>query len=151
MKVRVKDLMTKQIKSIPPDMSAKDALNLLLDSSLSGVPVIDKDGNLVGVFTEKEILKAILPAYLKDVGSFVYADDPKAEFKKMAKLEKFKVKDLMRKEVPALDEESSITEASKIMLLKSERRVMVMKDEKVVGVITRCDVVKFFAKEAGIL
>jgi len=143
--------MSKNIKSILPDMNVKDALKVLIDADISGLPVIDERNNLVGVFTEREVLKAILPVYVKSVGTFVYAADSKAEIRKIANLEKFLVKDLMRKDVPTIDEEASLTEASRIMLIKCERRIVVLKNAKPVGVITRSDVVKALANKAGIV
>jgi len=150
MSLKVKDVMSKEIKSLSPDMNAKDALEYLIKSGMSGLPVIDSDDNLVGVFTEKEVLSAIVPSYVKDVGAFVYGEDSKAELKKLVQLEKFKIKDLMRKEFSTIGEESSLTEASKIMLTKSERRIVVVRGRHPVGIITRCDVVKALADKAGI-
>ena len=144
-----KDYMSKKIKSVRPDMNAKKALLLLIQSRTSGLPVIDKTGAVVGVFTEKEVLKAILPSYIKDVGAFIYGEDSKAELKKLCRLEKCKVEDVMRIEVPTISPETSLTEVSKIMLTKNERRVIVTKGNKAIGVITRSDVVKALAKEAG--
>jgi len=150
MEFRVKDFMSKDIKSMLPDMNAKDALKMLLETGMSGLPIIDKDDNIIGVFTEKEVLKAILPAYIKAVGTFVYAEDSKAELRKIANLDKFLVKELMRREVSIIDENSSLAEASRIMLTKSERRILVVKDKKPVGIITRSDVVKGLAEKAGV-
>lgn len=150
MKFAVKDCMTVEVKSVSPDMNAKDALNLLLTCGLSGLPVIDSDRKAVGVFTEREVLKSVLPVYLKDVGDFVYDRDFKTEIKKMAGLEKMLVKDIMRKEVPTIDEEASIAEASRMMLTKSERRLIALKGGKVAGLITRSDVVKTLARTAGL-
>lgn len=151
MKSRVKDVMSREIKSLPPDMNARDALKTLIETDISGLPVINGDGKLLGVFTEREVLKAIMPVYVTQVGAFIYGEDSKSEIKKIAQLDKILVKDLMRKDVPTVDEETSITEASKIMLTKSERRIIVVKDKKAVGVITRCDVVRALAKEAGVV
>lgn len=150
MPTKVKDVMSRNIQSIPPNANARDALKVLIESGMSGLPVIDESSNLVGVFTEREVLKAILPVYIKDVGNFIYSEDSKAELRKIAQLEKFLVKDLMRKDVPTVDEETTLTEASKIMLTKSERRIVVMKDNRPVGVVTRGDVVKALAKKAGV-
>ena len=151
MNPKVKDVMSTDIKHISPGMNAKEALKMLIETGMSGFPVIDSDNNLVGVFTEREILKAILPVYVKDVGTFIYVDDSKSELKKIASLEKFKVSELMRKDVPTIDAEASLTEASRIMLTKSERRIVVIKNKKPVGVITRADVVKALADKAGVV
>ncbi len=151
MSLRVKDVMSTDIKSLSSDINAKEALKILIETGMSGLPVIDKDNSLLGIFTEREVLKAILPVYVKDVGTFIYADDSKSELKKIAALEKFLVKDLMRKDVPTIGEEMSLAEASKLMLTKSERRVIVIKGKKAVGVITRADVVSALAKQAGVI
>lgn len=150
MEYRVKDIMSRDMKSVPPDMNAKDALKFLIEHDVSGLPVVEKDGTLVGVFTEREVLKAVLPVYLKDVGAFVYGENSKYELKKMAELDKFLVKDIMRREVSTVEEGASLSEASKIMLTKSERRIVVLRNKKAVGVVTRCDVVKALAEKAGV-
>lgn len=150
MEYKIKDIMSKEIKSLAPDMNAKDALKMLIENDMSGMPVIDEGQNLIGVFTEREILKAILPVYVKQVGQFIYAEDSKGEIKKLAAMDRFRVKDLMRKDVPTIDENASLTEASKIMLTRSERRIIVTADKKPVGVVTRYDVVRALARKAGV-
>jgi CBS domain-containing protein len=151
MQFRVKDIMSKEMKYVMPEMNAREALKLLLDNDMSGLPVLDGAGNLVGVFTEREILKTILPVYLKDVGSFVYAEEPKSGIRKLASIDRFLVRDLMRKDFSTIDAESSLMEASRMMLTRSERRLVVISGGKPAGVITRCDVVRALGKEAGIL
>lgn len=150
MSLIVKNFMSKKVKSIPPDMNARQALKVLLKSGSSGLPVIDRRGRLHGVFTEKEVLRAILPAYLSKVGTFVYGEDSKSELKKLAHLGRFKVRDIMRREVPTVSENTSLTEVSHVMLTRNERRVIVTRKGKVIGIITRCDVVRALAGEAGL-
>ncbi len=145
-----KDCMSRKLESLSPDTNAMDALKRLIAVGRSGLPVLDKNGAPVGVFTEKEILKAILPSYLKDVGSFVYGDDSKSELKKLSHLDRFLVKDLMRTDVPVVKEDTSLTEVSHIMLTKSERRVIVVRDGKAIGVLTRYDIVRALAEKAGV-
>jgi CBS domain-containing protein len=150
MATTIKDVMSTDVKSIPPEMNAREALGLLVKTGMSGFPVINAKGEAVGVFTEKEILSAILPGYIKSVGSFVYTSDSKSELKKLAGLEKFLVKDLMRKEVPTIEDDATLSEASKMMLTRNERRLIVVKGKSAVGVVTRRDVVMALAKEAGV-
>lgn len=145
-----RDCMSAHVKSVSPEMNAREALKFLLESGVSGLPVIDGAGKLLGVFTEKEVLKAVLPGYLKDVGDFVYGGEAKAGLKKLAHLDKFMVRDVMRAEITTVKEDASVAEVSRLMIAKSERRVMVVRDGRTVGVITRADVVKALAKEAGV-
>jgi len=151
MRLRVKDLMSKTIRSISPDISAAEAMTLLIDKSASGFPVIDNDGAALGVFTEKEILRTVFPTYLKDIGNFVYEEGSKAVLKKLALLKDIRVREIMRKDFPTLNEEASLSEASRIMITKNERRIIVVRDNKAVGIITRYDVVKGLAEEAGVI
>ena len=150
MPLKARDCMSIDIKSVKPDMNAKDALKALIESGFSGLPVIGHDGRLMGVFTEKEVLKAIMPSYVEDVGAFVYGKEAHAGTKKIAHLDRFLVKDIMRTEVSVAGEDSPLAEISRIMLTNSQRRVIVTKGDKAVGVITRRDLVKALAAEAGI-
>ena len=146
--MKVSQIMAKDVKSLLPDMSAKEALEIIFSMQMSGLPVIDQQGKLLGMFTEKDILKNILPTYIESVGRFTYADDPKGIKSKVSALVNIKVKDIMRKEVITVDEDTSLSEVARIMLTQKIRRVHVLnKEGKVVGIVARQDVVKALTKE----
>lgn len=148
--MKVKEIMTKGVASVSPDMNAKEALGLLLKMQISGLPVIDDKGELKGMFTEKDILKNILPSYLDKVGNFVYEENPKSTKKKFEELKNLKVFQLMRKEVITVGEETALCEVTHIMLTHKARRIPVLdKEKKVVGIVAREDIVRAYAKEAG--
>ncbi len=141
--MKVKEVMTKEIKSISPDMSAKAALDMLIEMKISGLPVIDENGKLTGMFTEKEILKNILPSYVHHVGKFEYMENPKGVKTKIANLEKVKVKDIMRRDVTTISEEATLTEAARIILTQKVRRMPVLDREgKIIGIAAREDILK---------
>jgi CBS domain-containing protein len=147
--MKIKEVMTREIKSLSPDTNAIEALKLLEKTQISGLPVIDKDGKLVGMFTEKDILEHILPSYIHKVGRFVYEENPKATKKKFSELSKMKVAQLMRKEVISVSEDTALCEVARIMLTQKARRIPVVdKSGKVIGIIARCDVLKAFEREA---
>jgi CBS domain-containing protein len=149
--MKVKEIMTKDVISIKPDDNAKDALALLSKMEISGLPVIDAQGKLVGMFTEKDILSYILPSYIEKVGRFIYEENPKSTKKKFAELKKIKVSQLMRKLVVTTTEDTTLCEVARIMLTQKARRIPVLdKSGKVVGIVARCDIVKTLAKEAEI-
>ena len=140
--MKVKEIMKKDVISLKPDDRAKDALAILLKMQISGLPVIDEQRRLLGMFTEKEILSKILPGYIKNVGAFVYEEDDKAADQKIINFSKLKVKDVMRKEVVAVEEDAAVYEAAHLMLMQKARRIPVLnKTKEVVGIIARVDVV----------
>lgn len=148
--MRVKEIMTKNVVSLKPNDSIKDALAILFKMRISGLPVIDEEGRLVGMFTEKAILRNILPSYIEKVGRFIYEEDSKSTKKKFQDLINLKVSQLMRKEVITVDEDTTLSEVARLMLVEKVRRIPVLnKENKVKGIVARIDIVKVYAKEAG--
>ena len=146
--MKVKEIMTKEVTHVSPDTNAQEALDLLQKMQISGLPVIDDKNKLVGMFTEKEVLSAILPSYLERVGRFMYQENPKAVRQKIVALRDMKVKDIMRKNVISVDEDTALCEVARIMLTQKARRIPVLNKAKdVVGIVARGDVVKALFQE----
>ncbi len=149
--MKIKEIMTKDVVSLKPDDTAQEALASLSKMQISGLPVIDAGGKLVGMFTEKDILSYILPSYISKVGRFIYEENPKSTKKKFAELNKIKVAQLMRREVVTTTEEVALCEVARIMLTQKARRIPVLdKSGKVAGIVARCDLLRAFAQEAGV-
>lgn len=146
--MKIKEIMTTNITSVSPDMNAKEALAILDKLQISGLPVIDENRRLVGMFTEKEILSHVLPSYIEKVGRFIYEDNPKSSKKKFAELINIKVSQLMRKDVVTVNEDTALCEVGRIMLTQKARRVPVLdKAGNVVGIVARCDLLRAMARE----
>ena len=75
--MKVKEIMNKDVKSLSGKEAVSEALDLISKLKISGLPVVDARGNLLGMFTEKDVLRTILPSYLNQVGGFIYGDNPK--------------------------------------------------------------------------
>lgn len=147
--MQVKEVMVKDVETLSADISVKEAMDILFKRKISGLPVIDKEGRLVGMFTEKSVLSYLLPSYLEQVGRFVYEENPKATRKKLGELCHIKVVELMRKEVITTTEDTTLCEAARIMLTQKARRLPVMnKEGKITGIIAREDILKAMNKEA---
>ena len=146
--MKVKEIMTKKVVSISPDANAKEALDLLQKRQISSLPVVDEEGKVVGVFTEKAVLAHILPSYIHKVGRFVYEQNPKVTKKKFTELDNIPVSKLMSKEMEVVNEDATLCEVARKMLMHKTRRIPVVdKDDKVVGIVARCDVLKAFESE----
>lgn len=147
--MKVKEVMTREVTSIKPDDNAKEALEILFRKKISGLPAIDAQGKLVGMFTEKDVITYILPSYIENVGKFIYEENPKSTKKKFQELGKMKVSQLMRKEVVITTEDVTLCEVARIMLTQKVRRIPVLdKSGKVVGIVAREDILKAIAQEA---
>ncbi|PIP20804.1 MAG: hypothetical protein COX40_02800 [Candidatus Omnitrophica bacterium CG23_combo_of_CG06-09_8_20_14_all_40_11] len=146
--MKVEEIMIRDVASISPETGVDEALDLLEKMQISGLPVIDENGKLEGMFTEKDILSYILPSYIEKVGRFIYEENPKSTKKKFMELSKIKVRQLMRKDVVTTTEDTTLCEVARIMLTQKARRIPVVdKSGKVVGIVARCDILKAFAKE----
>jgi predicted transcriptional regulator len=146
--MKVLEVMTKKVISLKPEDNAKDALDLLFNMKISGLPVIDEKSKLCGMFTEKEVLAKILPSYIEAVGEYVYQDNPKAVKQKILEMAHLKVKDVMRRDVITVNEDAPLCEVAHLMFVQKARRLMVLnKAKEVVGIIARGDVVKALFEE----
>jgi len=150
--MKIKEIMEKELISLSKDTKIKDAFLRLLKMRISGLPVLDENSKLLGMFTEKDILKAILPGYLDKVGRFVYEANPKIVKKKLLEIQDLTVGELMRHEVVTVDEDTTLCEVARLMLTQNVRRIPVLnKEKKVVGIVAREDILREFAKEVGLI
>jgi len=119
----VKDHMTADHLSLPPDLDVLDAIHQLLKHDLSGAPVVDHLGKLVGYLSEKDCMKAALSAsYHEQRGG--------------------RVSEFMNGSVLTIDAESSLTDAAELFLAHSYRCLPVVSESRLVGQLTRGDVLR---------
>jgi CBS domain-containing protein len=143
----VKDIMVREVITIQKDASVEELSELLVKNKISGVPVIDSDGKLVGIATEGDLIikdsDLHFPRYFKLLDSIIYLESLNKFKKSLKKFLGTKVEDVMTAEIKTVKEETPVGEAANIMIKYSINRVPVLdsKDE-LVGIVTRADIVK---------
>lgn len=116
-----KDCMNRKIVSVRADDDVLTAVRVLVDNRLSGVPVIDNIGNLLGIITEKDCMAVALSAgYHGEMGG--------------------KVSDYMSQEVMTVDTGTPVVEIAEHFAKRNFRRLPVLESGRVVGVVSRRDV-----------
>jgi len=136
--------MTKRPITTTPDTPIEDALKLMRESKVRRLPVLDKKGKLVGIITEKDLLYVSpSPATSLSIHELHYL------------ISKIKVQDVMCKDVITATEYTPLEEAARIMADNKIGSLPVMRDDKLVGIITETDAFKillelFGAREKGI-
>ena len=140
----VGERMTKRPITTHPDTPIDDALKLMRDSKVRRLPVLDKDGKLVGIVTEKDLLYVSpSPATSLSVHELHYL------------ISKIKVEDVMAKDVVTATEYTPLEEAARIMADNKIGSLPVMRNGKLVGIITETNLFCIFlellgAREKGI-
>lgn len=145
--MRVKDFMTRQVVSVTPEHSVRHAAGIMLRHGVSGLPVVDDAGVLRGILTEGDLMRR--SELGNDPRVDVEADMeavPRAEDgHRAAKAHAWCVHDAMTKEVRSVSGETTIAEAARLMDEMKVRRLPVMEQGHLAGIVSRHDVLKAFA------
>lgn len=121
----VRDVMEKDIVTAKMNDPVREIGKILTEKNISNMPVTDEKGNLVGIVSEQDIIKTM------------YSEN----FAKM------KAQDIMTKDVLSVKENDPLEHVSNIFIKHPYRRLPVTSDNKVVGIITREDIIKNFMSD----
>ena len=153
----VKDIMTKNVIFCTPYDSIKDAARLMFLNSLTGLPVVDEESHVMGIVTEADLVKleepVHIPKMLSILGSFIYLDNPMNgdEIEKQLEvLTATKVNEVMTTDVVNVSSGDNIEILAEIFLHKKVNPVPVVDAGKLVGIVSRADIVKLIAGDKEI-
>lgn len=148
-----KDIMTSDVITVSPNDKIEDVAQILLDRKISGVPVVDGEGRLVGMITEKDLMvrasELKVPFYLTLFDSIIFLENPIRFNNEVKKYTATRVKEAMTARVVTVEDDSPVPRIVEIMQDKEINRVPVVKQGKLVGIITRNDVMKALVKTNG--
>ena len=139
--ITVGDVMTPDPVTITPDRSLRDVANIFFEKKVRCLPVIDSDGKLIGEITGTELLKFALPNYKSFIANVANIPEIESFEELLQKEYSGTVADFMKKNPVVVDRNVPVIEAAAMMLFKKAEMVAVMDDERLVGVITKTDIV----------
>jgi CBS domain-containing protein len=142
-----KNIMVKKVITINKNASVGKLSELLLKNKISGVPVVDDAGKMVGIATEGDLIvkdaDLHFPRYFKLLDSIIYLESLNKFKRNLTKYLGTKVEDIMTSKVWAVSKDTPVSEVANMMIRKNVNRVPVLgNDGNLVGIITRADVVK---------
>lgn len=141
--MRIRDLMTTDVITIGPEVSIKEAARRMLEAGVSGLPVTDGEGKLVGILTEADFLATesergrksrtnrLLRVFTGDVEPFAKERN---------------VGDVMSTEMITVGPDADHTEAARIMEKTGVKRLPVVDGSGLRGLISRADILRAFAR-----
>jgi len=134
------------MKVIQTDMEIKEIARTLYDNKISGVPVVDSDGNLVGIVSEGDLLhketNPQIPGVVGILGALIYYNGVKQYDSDLKKLIAVQASEIMTPNVIMINKEASIEEAASLMVSKKIKRLPVMESGKIIGIVSRMDIIK---------
>ncbi len=145
--MRVQDIMNTAIKTAHADTLIKDIASIMCFNKISGVPVIDNDNQLIGVLSEKDILKAMFPdvEQIMQEGTKTDFESIEADYKSLLNQ---KAEDFMTQTVASVSPEMPLLKAASLMCVRKIRRIPVTdKNNKLIGIISIGDVHKAIFQE----
>jgi CBS domain-containing protein len=144
--MRARDVMVRAVATASPDTTVDGLARLMINLRISGVPILDKEGYLVGIVTEGDLLRRVeigtqrrRPRWSEPFSSNSWLAD------EYVKSHAKRVADIMTREVFSVDETATLGEIVDLLEAKKIKRVPVMDDGQIVGIVSRADLLKVLA------
>jgi len=143
--MKVSEVMASEVISCQRDWKMPQVIALLGQHGLHGVPVVDEQGNLSGILSELDIIHRAFPDYVHS-DSALLKGLSRADVLKLRNLDTLTVSSFMTKTVCTIGPDAELVEAARIMVERRLNRLPVVEDKKVVGMLSRHDVLAALLK-----
>ena len=147
--MRVRDVMTSDVVSVDSEASIDDAVQLMLQRRISGLPVIDRTGNLVGVVTEGDFLRRAETGTQHQRSRWIeFFTSPGRLASEYVQTSGRKVHQVMTTDVQTATEDTALEEIVRIMERRRIKRVPILRGQKLVGIVSRANLLRALANVA---
>lgn len=140
------DIMTRNVITVTTTINVKDLAKILTDNMISGAPVVNDSGEVIGIVTESDLIdqnkKIHIPTVVSILDSFIYLESPDRLDKEMRKIAGATVGDIYTTEIVTVSEDTPVDELATIMSEQSIHTLPVIRDGKLTGVIGKRDIIK---------
>ncbi|HEY6010172.1 MAG TPA: CBS domain-containing protein [Nitrospirota bacterium] len=147
-----KDIMTRNVVTVTADTSIEALASLLVKNEISGVPVVDEGGALVGIVTENDLISQNKRLHIPTVVSFldaaIYLESSKKFEQEVKRMAATRVGDICNRKVVSITEDATMVDIATIMDEKKVHLLPVVEKGKVVGIVGKRDVLKAVARQA---
>ena len=150
--LKAKDIMTKDVITVKPDTTIEELARTLMKDQISGAPVVDDKGKLVGIVTENDLIsknsRLHIPTILRLFDAYIPLGTSRLETD-IKRMTANTVKDICTKEVVTIDSETSLEYIATLITEKKIHLLPVLKEGKLVGIIGKKDLIKGFSGETS--
>lgn len=143
------DIMTREVITVQPETTVQQLAQIFASHSISGAPVVDQEGLVVGVVTESDLIdqnkKVHIPTVISILDSFFYLENPEKMEQEMRKMAGSTVADIFTSPAVTVEENTPIDEIATIMSEKNVHTLPVVEDGQLKGIIGKKDIIKTIA------
>jgi CBS domain-containing protein len=144
--VTARDIMTKDVVTVSPQTTVAEIAALLTQHNIAGVPVVDEDRHVLGVVTEADLLvrsaRPHFPHYIQLLEGFVFLESPKRFDEEVRKMIAMTAEEIMTRDVITCSPDAGVEDVATLMVDRNVNRIMVTEGDRLVGIVTRADIVK---------
>ena len=145
--MQAKDIMTRNVTTVTPSANVREAAKLMASKRLSGLPVVTSEGRPVGMLTASDLLHRVETGTEKRSSWFTsFFSNPDDMARQYAKAHGLKAHEVMSRHVISVRDDSDISEVADVLDRNRLKRVPVVRDGTLVGVISRTDLVRVLSE-----
>src|SRR5699024_10211198 len=141
----IKDIMTTNVMTVNENDTIERCANLMIKSNLSGLPVVNDEGDVLGIVTEGDLIRrrsnVQTPAYLELLGGIIYLDNPNSFLNDVKKAMGLSAKEIMTEDLVTIQQDQTVEDAANLLIQKQIKRLPVLNDHHdLVGILSRKDI-----------
>lgn len=145
----VRDIMQADVITVGPSTTVRELADILAKHKISGVPVVGEDGRVLGMVSEADVIlqdaDLHFPYYIQFLDSIIYLQSFTKFEERFRKMFGSKVTEVMSDEVVEISPDASVRDAAALMADHKVNRLPVIEDGRLVGILTRGDIVQAIA------
>jgi len=148
----VREVMNPDPVTVTVDTTVEEVARLLGENELPGAPVVDADGHLVGIVTESDLVMTDedgedlhIPHYIQLFGGLVFLEPLRKFEERLRKAAAATVADMMTPDPVTVEADDPVRKAGRLIAETGHNRLPVVEDGRLVGVVTRADVLRALA------
>jgi len=144
--MQAKDIMTQKVITVGPKTTIREMAEILVKNNISGLPVVDAAGKVLGMVSEGDLMQTEiapkLPDALSILGAIIYYNGLREYQEAFRKVAATTAEEIMTAKVVAVQLEEDVSQVGQLMLDHHIKRVPVLEGTKLAGIISRSDMVK---------
>jgi CBS domain-containing protein len=143
--MKVREIMTKDLTSVEPDIPIRELIFILDNSRMPNVPIVDDEGKLIGIISEKDVIRAALPGYFEMLHSASFIPDMNQLARKLAEIADDPISGYMRSSPLHVTEQDDVLQAADLIIRQGLKNLPVVDGEMhLIGRVKRIDLLKHF-------